>query len=687
MTKIKFGPIEIIPKINDRGEFVSIGTVTNDGIPLRNPDIRFLPWFDTYSGDIFSRFHFVKTEQIADGTIIHLKAVSSNDYPFREKRDTSGDICFRDICWDAPVKELDFRIQLRPVQDQIDGHTFNGFKYWFEADNDSLKFHRVLDRQTWEIGATIEGNTQVLRSWLTPARAELGKEMAYSTAGFEHEIGCMPGNLWARWTLLPAYDLQRGKANQGVLLAYFDEVSLIRTVVEKGLGDNHLRILDMHFFAESASFKTNPKTILYCPDTLDNVDLMNLWTRMHDRERDKARKQFDIRKDGPPEITLCKNVWVNVKFDESYQDVIDLASELNADNVMIDPIWESGQTHMDELAKVKVADTLGHTSTLEKLCLSNQCAVIDWEVDRMRGGEEGLKKVCDYGKSKNINILSWIATHMAPNSQWRHGNFNKGKGTGKFGVFAAKESGYHPDTGYPGDCWPLNLNGPMCDYVIERVIDISRKTGLKGFLWDSFSNLGWWQLDYSAGTMKPQFERMAKVYADLANEGLYLMPEAITTFSSHSCLGMYGGDTYRDEDLGYSYDSCVHPPVKEGTHEYIDNEILRGKSSVDYLFQCIAHKRVPNMACWQVPVAERDPKVIVQLRDLFTAYKKIRSSMDKRTVLKDGQGVLWESEDGKKKHLFSFKEQVSPAANAIEVISGKPAENGKLQTNKVYLID
>ncbi|MDK3161825.1 hypothetical protein QPK87_35525 [Kamptonema cortianum] len=501
MNSIHFGPVEITPVINAQSELHSIGAVRCHQTPLRNEQIRFLPWFDTFAGDVFGKYRFCNLQQTGDEVTLHLKALSSNDYPFREKRDTSGDLCFRDVCWDAPAKEVDFRIQFRPASDTVDGHTFEGFKYWFEGDSPEVKCHRIVDRQTWEIGGAIDGNTQVLRSWLTPARCPMSKGEAYSTAGFEHVIGCMPGNLWARWTLLPSFDLQRGREGRGVLLNYFDEVSLIRTVVEKNVGDDHLRFWDLHLFEETHSFRTNPKTILHCPDTLDNVDLMNLWTRVHDRERDKARRQFGIEKDGPPQISLCKNVWVQIKFDESYRDVIDLAAELNADNVMIDPIWESGQTQIDEIERLQLKDKeVG--GVLAKLTLSSQCEVIDLEVDKLRGGEEGLKKVCDEARAKGINILSWIAAHLSPRSAWNHGHTNKGQGHGTFGVFAAKESGSHPDTGYASACWALNLNAPVTDYLIARIKEISAKTGLKGFLWDSFSNLGWWQLDYSKGDKK-----------------------------------------------------------------------------------------------------------------------------------------------------------------------------------------
>ncbi len=682
--KIVIGDIRIEPQV-ENDCLISLGSVLAKELPLRASAARFLPWFDSFQGDVFPSFRFNGITKLGSRTTIELAARASMDYPFREKRDSSGDPCLRDVSWDAPAPQATIRVCFEPAEDVIDGHRFIGFKYWFEGDSPAVKIHRFLDRQTWELGGSTDGVSLILRNWLTPPRVALNPETAYSTAGFEHVIGCMPGNLWARWSLLPSFDLQCSR--QGVLLAYFDRVSLIRTVIEKSPNERSLRCLDMHLFESTNTFTTNPKTVLYSADKLDPVDLLNLWTCVHDRERDKARQQFGMKPEQPAQLSLCHNVWLNIHFDTTYNDVIDLASEVDADNVMIDPIWESGQTVNDETAALKPLENLGHASSvLAKVFPSNQCAVMDWEVDCMRGGEKALKQVCDYAAGKGINILSWIATHMAPYSRWRHNISNKGMGVGAFGVFATRESGCHPDTGYAGDCWALNLLTPMKDYVTQRVMDICAKTGLKGFLWDSFSNLGWWQLSYADGTCRPQFAEMASMYAAFANAGLYLMPEAITTFSSHSCLGLHGGDMYTGDDMGYSYDTAIHCPINPATQQAVDCDILRGKLPIDTLFRYLSHRRAPNLSMSLVPKEERCPKAIAQIREIFTAYRKVRNLMHKRTILKDGQGVLWDSADGLRQVLFTYA-PITVAKTARDVILEQVVRDAPLKPNRVYVLE
>ena len=81
-----------------------------------------------------------------------MRRPSLHDYPFRERRDSSGDLCLHTRPWDAPPLEADLRIVFEPVADILDGLPFAGFKYWFEYEAPSLPVHRLVDRQTWEPG-------------------------------------------------------------------------------------------------------------------------------------------------------------------------------------------------------------------------------------------------------------------------------------------------------------------------------------------------------------------------------------------------------------------------------------------------------------------------------------------------------------------------------------------------------
>jgi hypothetical protein len=681
MKAITVGKADLQLEIQD-GLLHSLGAITINGAALRNPDTRFLPWFDTFEGDIFRTFRFEGVEQRGPTTVIRTTAVSDPDTLFRERRDCSGDPCFRNASWDAAPQEARFDICLEPAQSEIDGRQFTGFRYWFEYEGE-LPVHRLVDRQTWEIGGNLDDVTLCLRNWLTPPRMKIGRETTYSTVGLDKWATLLPGNLWGRWSLLPGFDLQYGQA--GILVGWFDQISLIRTVVETNVGDDSLRVLDMHCFTQANKVVTNPKTILHCADRLDDVDALNLWTRLQDRELERGQAQFGIPQEEPPAITFSLNVWRNVNFDTTYEEVIDVASEFGGDYVFIDVVFEHEQSLNEEVDKLMPPEQQKQ-HIFGKKRRDCMCSIIDWSVNETWGGEAALKRLCDRAGAKGVKLLSWMSTHASPNSYLADANHpvTKELARGAGGVFAGKESGRHPDTGYPASCWTFNLNTPVTEWLRDQLLGVCARTGLAGYLWDSFSNLGWWQVDYSQGDMRPQFDRMGELYAALANAGLYIKPEALVSFSNHSCCGLHGGNIYAGDLLGYSYNTVIalwFGDRKDGEHPAYENRILCGKEPVDLLFQCLAHKRIPSLNFHLVPRADWHAPSVAEIKRILALYKTQRHRMIRRTVLKDGLGVRWDG--GDQPVLFAFKGAPAPVG-ACDAMSGAAVD--AFEVNHAYLL-
>jgi hypothetical protein len=680
---LALGPVQFTPQLLG-DELRSLGAVTAHGVPLRNPSTRFVPWFDSYAGDVFRRFLLRGSEERGETRVLRLHAESDPDVLFRERRDCSGDPCFRATSWDdAPlVTELD--ICLAPVEESVDGRIFTGFKYWYEYRGGEVPIHRLVDRQTWEVGGSLDDVTLCLRNWLTPPRMRIGRESVYSTVGLDKWAGLLPGNLWGRWTLLPSFDMQYGAA--GVLLGWFDEVSLIRTVVETNAGEDCLRVLDMHLFAQATSVRTNPKTILWSPDVLDETDALNLWTRVFDREKEKACRQLGIPDEGPPAVVFSENVWRGIRFDSTYEEVIDVAAEFGADYVFIDPVWEHQQALKETLDDL-VPPERQQGTILEKLWHQNMCVTLDFEVADILGGETGLKALCDRAAGKGVKLISWMATHLSPNTiLCQDPTLNHGAS----GIFAAKESGRHPDTGYAASCWTLNMNGPIAAKVRAQLLGVCERTGLAGFLWDSFCNLGWWQLDYSDGSMRPQYDKMAELYGDLVRAGLYVMPEAVVSFSAHSCCGLHGGNVYAGDLLGYSYNTNIGlesgssiTDIPEDDLKHFEERLITGAIPIDVFFRCLAHKRVPTLHFHSVPREQWHPERVAEIKAALALYQQFRDQMVRRTVLRDGLGVQWEDGQGTRLR-FCFKEH-AVEGEVKDAVTGE-AVTGRLQANRAYLV-
>lgn len=676
-----------IELIKNEGCLHSIGAVTVNGIHLRNPLSRLLPWFDSYQGEVFDRFEFLGVESRGEEKCLKLRAISNSDFPFRERRDCSGDLCFRNRSYDAPPITGELAIVFKPADAEIGGRAFTGFKYWFEYKSEACPIHRLLDRGSWELGGNLDDVNLVCRNWLTPPRLKIECETTYSTVGLDKWANLLPGNMWARWSLLPGFDMQYGK--DGILVGEYDRVSLIRTTIESNAGENAIRVNDFHWFEESGQVSTNPKTILYCSDVLDNTDALNLWTALQDRDREMSRQQFGIPEEEPARLTLSENVWRGFHFDTTYEHVLNIAEEFGMEQMFIDVCWEQGQAFKESMmAEVSLEKQKG--TIFEKMQHRNMCCVLDFKVAEVHGGEAALTRLCRRAADRGVSVISWMAAHVHPHSVIVDGRQTSQDSDadvplserfkhGKNGAIAAMESGRHPWTGYPNSCWTLNLNSPVYEYMKECILGVCERTGLNGFLWDSYSNLGWWQVDYSDGSMRPQFQKMAELYAEMIRRGLYVQPEAIVAFSSHSCCGLHGGDVYAGELLGYSYDSSI----SLGRTDDDDAELIRGRVPPHRLFQCLAHRRIPVMHFHKVPRDEWQSSAVTAFKDYFAMYKAARSHMKHRTVLPDNNGVVWEGNDGERL-IWSFKDQSWQDGKVMDLFEGTPLPNGLLKAWKVY---
>ncbi len=672
----------ITPRISD-GFLQSIGSVTVNDVPLRSDATRFLPWFDTFEQGVFNRFRLDDITTDGDTQVLLTTAIGDSDYPFRERRDSSGDICFRDTGWDDPPLESALRICFKPAAETIDGREFTGFRYWFEYDNPDLPIHRLLDRQTWELGGSLDGVTSVCRNWLTPPRMELGRDVTWSTVGLDDWASLLPGNMWGRWSLLPGFDLQY--SDRGVFVAHFDRLSLIRSALETRAGEDQLRCLDFHWFELSGQVKTNPKTALFCPGKLDHVDAINLWTHLQDREAAMVREQFGAPEEEPPAVFFGDNQWTDYHFDHSYEAVVETASEFGGDCVFIDSVWQGENVTTEWCDEQSKADP---DLTIHKFNFINMCCVMEWEVANEKGGEAGLKALCDRAAEKGVKVITWIAAANSPRSEL----FMKLKsddGTYEHG-YAAFSSGRHDWTSYPNSYTPLNMAHPkVWENWMDKIVGVCERTGLAGALWDSYCNMGWWQVDYAGGTMRPNAEEIARGYFEMSKRGLYVVPEALVTFSNHSAVGFHGGNRYADDQLAFGYNS------NESMHWTEDDDpkkrwcqmhrMIRGEIGPELLFRCFAHKRSPSFNFHKIPRDQWDPDAVAAMKECIAMYQQHKHLMQTRTVLKDDAGVLWTNDAGDAIfwcHRDQAREILGTRESVVDGMTGEAVE--ELKAGRVY---
>ncbi len=666
----RIGSAYITPVI-DGDALHSIGRISIHGVPVRGESVRFLPWFDTLNGDLFHRFRLNRIEHNDDRLVFHTTAISNPDVIFRRERDSSGDEVFRNHSWDTEPLDMRFRIVMESARETIDGVVFDGIRYWFEFESDDISLHRILDRQTWELGGTVDDLRVCIRNWSHAPMVRLNKETAFSTGGLVESFAvAFPGNLWARWSMMPAFDFQY-RSGVGVLAAWYDDVSLIRNLVESSAGEDVLRCMDMHFFEKNVAGRTNPKSVMFAPKAVANdVDAANLWTRLYDREQIRSRKALGIRLDeDPPRVMLSENHWVRFHPDHSYDKALETAAEFGVDTLFIDPIWENEQT-VHEMIQDWVPPAERHE--IENMYISNMCATLDYRISRHRGGPDAYRRLVDRAREMNVNVITWGATHISSRSTYFTA---RDSDRPVHNAFAQKESGRHPDTGYPGECWPVNLHSSLKERIQRDLHHALEDTGLHGFLWDSFSNLGWWHIDYADGTLRPQFREMADLYASFVNKGYYIRPEALVAFSNHSGLGMAAGNLYPPGLLAtYSYNTEISLSFED------EADIIRGRTSCDLLFHWFANRHPPSIHVQRVPRDDWDEEAVAKLKRWIHLYKACRADMVRRTILDNCTGILWEGNGSV--HVWVLAPMSSPADHAVDRESGEEAS--QLSPFRVY---
>jgi len=194
--------------------------------------------------------------------------------------------------------------------------------------------------------------------------------------------------------------------------------------------------------------------------------------------------------------------------------------------------------------------------------------------------------------------------------------------------------------------------------------------------------------------MRPQFDKMGSLYAALANAGLYLMPEAVVTFSRHSCCGLHGGNVYAGDLLGYSANtnislasgSSISAIAEDDLHQY-EQRLITGQLPIDLFFKAIAFRRVPTLGFQNIPREQWHPERVRQIKDVLAAYKICRRLMLTPTVMKGYAGVLWENGTTTKIY-FSFAAQAAPCTGTfMEILTGTPVSGGLLRSFTVYRVN
>jgi hypothetical protein len=658
-----------IEVLTDGDRFVGIGKCWIGQTQVRSGRLPIRVGSQTFTGHQIDHLKFVKVESDAAGARIRTKAVF-RPMPVKLLRDHSFDPIYDLGDWsdETPSGYADLDIVLRPAGDSFEGVGFSGFAYHFEYNSQDMPIFHLMEQSTWELDGDITGATVVSQSSGSDPIFTAGKDNAWST---EAAIYWAPDmfnphmthNL-PRWASHQAFDFQYKGGR--VLLGVFERVDLIRTTMVRDAGKPELKCFDKHIFDQTKSYKTSARKILLIDTPArTETDVRNIWTWVIDEVHNRARAEF-----GMTEVKttprLSQNYWANFTIDTYYRDVLPAAINCGFKELFLDNLNKNDDN----------VGTNVHNG-------GNMCCGHEYETSPKLGGPKALKRFIDDCKKHGIRVMSWTNNDQSNCSPLfrKHRDHNKGASW-----FVHMEDTRLTYGGAYTDVFGIldfKKKEPR-EYWMNCLKKIKQESGLDGYLFDSFYNLGFMPVNYEQGRCTTQWRETIQAFAELQKEGIEFLIESFGPWGQpqHGCPRSYSLDrawvVYKVQ-LGNDYTTV---PTGQTHEDPRSNEAAA-------IYYALAHKI--SMVFGLFKNGKRIDEIWTDAhKQALRDYHAHCDAMHKRFLQEDGLSVLWHDKAGKQATLFNFADrEVKLPGEVTDATAGQKlpkAEKYKLQASHTYTI-
>jgi len=653
--------------LTDGDRFIGIGQIHIGPTLVRSGRLPLQPYSQAYEGFEIASLKFLGVDKKKDSLRLKIEA-GFRPLEVKLMRDHSFDPIHELGDWDdaTPAKTGRIDIVLKLAREAFEPYTFTGFSYHYEYSGD-VKLFYIYDRASWEIDGDIEGATIVSQSSCSDPLVTVAKDTAWTTEGViywapELYNKNMTHNL-PRWASHQAFDFQH-KGNH-TLIGVFDHVDLIRTTLVRDAGKPELKTFDKHIFDAATSYKTSPKKILLNSDRKTETQMQNLWTWIIDEIHDRARAEFGM-KEVPTVPRLSQNYWVKFTIDTYYRDLLPCAINLGFKELFVDNLNKSDMT--EESGKWNG---------------NNMCCGQEYETAPFLGGPEKLKVFIDRCKEHGIRVMSWTnndQSHCSPIFS-KHRNH-----TDKTSWFVHMEDTRISYGGAYTDGFAILdfKNKEPREYWINSLKKIKKESGLDGYLFDSFYNLGFMPVNYADGRCSTQWREVIHAFKELQDSGIEFLIESFGPWGQpqHGCPRSYSIDrAWVVYKVGLGNDYTTVPTGKT----YEDPR----QSEAASIFYALAHKVSVGVGLFKD--GKRLDEIWTEMhKQALRDYHASRIDMHKRFLQEDGQSVLWHDKAGKRATIWSFADQKAKLpGTVVNVTTGEKlakADSYKLKANQTYAI-
>lgn len=618
----------------DREEFLGLGTIWIGQTQVRCGRLPLAPETQTFpDGLLFDRLWLIGVEEQPEQIRIRL-SVSFRQNFSALMRDHSFDPIHDSSDWHiAPdIIEETLDLVLRLANDEFNGVAFTGFSYHYEYSGQHTPLFTLLDKASWELDGDIEGATAVSQSSCSAPVATFETDTVWSTEGViffddraRRENPVMTHNL-PRWASHGSFDFQyKGDAT---LIGVFERVELIRSLLKREAGKAELKCFDKHLFDQALQVSTSPKKILLNTQPKTNIDQHNLWTWIQDEVYERARGEFGLNEE-PIMPRLSQNFWVGFSVWDYNRDLLPAAINLGIRQVFVDNL-----NHSDL--------TCGHPTPSG----GNMCCGHEYELAPLLGGAEGVRSLVAGCREHDIEPFAWTNNAQSYDSPLQRDDkrahwFVKmedsrlkygGAYSNLMSIFSFKQK-------------------EACQYWVDSLKKIRTESGLSGYLFDSFYNLGFMPIDYGGMAPKTQWRELLSALKELQEADVHFLIESFGPFGQvqHGCPQSYNFETLF---------ACYKIGLGSGYTTVPGGEVAQARAEeATQLYRVLAHMTTPPIPLF-VDGERIDRLWSKAHKQALADYHANLPFMHRRYLQEDGAGVLWHDRDEKFATLWNFKDRV-----------------------------
>ncbi|MDK1032282.1 MAG: hypothetical protein QGD94_09770, partial [Planctomycetia bacterium] len=623
------------------GQLLGIGRACAGDLVLRNPELPIFPFIVTFDGITYSRATYEGFTE-ADGKVIIHSKIHGTILSYQEQRDHYQYQVFNPGPWGADVEdELDWIFSESSATFPAgtgDGRQYTGFAYSFRYRSKEKKIHRLVDRATWELGGRCEGNHVLFQCWFTAPDFEPAVESSYSSNAYiadpEYKGSRYMMQFLCRFGHMQTFDYHYN--DDAIMVQFFDKPFMLKSLIQTDEGEDYVKYFEQHLFPLSGDVTTVPKNVVVSKlqEPLSYVGQWNEWTRVSDTLNEGYLAYYDFKQDEPMP-TLCVNYWNDFKITDYLGDPFEICKKMDAKYLFVDSLW------------ITAASEHG----------GNMCAPYEFDIADAWGGYDALKEVVEEADKEGIEIFVWFATHLSTASPL-------------LGAKGGADWGVRLEDSRVGGPFPsllsANLHSGFRAYMIERMKYLKERTGLHGFMYDSYAHLGQMALTYASDDIAPQFDECITMQQEIQKMGYKWMVESLGPYGL--CLINMGYLEPKGEANIFTANSIntfigreyIGYRLTMGTQVY--RAIAEKVITPEVYYRMVANK---YMLCMSLPTREKDgtlrgkffddsitdEELKKQILELFNDefvrsnrdYNQAIEHMHKRTILEDYKGVSWES--------------------------------------------